>query len=90
MVLEKGRQGGQDNLQAVPDPVTGIATTGSAPNMFSQLAPGCLRRIGKGLGKVNQIDISKGNSPDDKLSIHEGRASAPLRQIARTRDVSGR
>lgn len=58
------------------DPVSGISYGEPAPNIFSFNSPeGACQRC-KGLGYVNEIDLSK-VIPNDKLSIHDG-AIVPL------------
>lgn len=58
------------------DPVSGLSYGEPAPNIFSFNSPeGACQRC-KGLGYVNEIDLSK-VIPNDKLSIHDG-AIVPL------------
>ncbi len=58
------------------DPVSGISYGEPAPNIFSfNSSEGACQRC-KGLGYVNEIDLSK-VIPNDKLSIHDG-AIVPL------------
>ena len=58
------------------DPVSGISYGEPAPNIFSFNSPEGACQHCKGLGYVNEIDLSK-VIPNDKLSIHDG-AIVPL------------
>lgn len=76
MILDKDSGEIRNFSKKLMDPVTGIAYGDPAPNMFSFNSPeGACPRC-KGLGMVNEIDMTK-VVPDDKLSIHEG-AIVPL------------
>ena len=76
MILDKDSGEIRNFSKKLMDPVTGIAYGDPAPNMFSFNSPeGACPRC-KGLGVVNEIDMTK-VVPDDKLSIHEG-AIVPL------------
>ncbi len=76
MILDKDSGEIRNFSKKLMDPVTGIAYSDPAPNMFSFNSPeGACPRC-KGLGVVNEIDMAK-VVPDDKLSIHEG-AIVPL------------
>ena len=76
MILDKDSGEVRNFSKKLMDPVTGIAYGDPAPNMFSFNSPeGACPRC-KGLGVVNEIDMTK-VVPDDKLSIHEG-AIVPL------------
>lgn len=58
------------------DPISGISYGEPAPNIFSFNSPEGACQHCKGLGYVNEIDLSK-VIPNDKLSIHDG-AIVPL------------
>ena len=76
MILDKDSGEIRNFSKKLMDPVTGIAYGDPAPNMFSFNSPeGACPRC-KGLGVVNEIDMTK-VVPDDKLSIHDG-AIVPL------------
>ena len=76
MVLDKETGGIRNFSKKLMDPVTGIAYSEPAPNMFSFNSPeGACPRC-KGLGTVNEIDLDK-VVPDSSLSIRNG-AIVPL------------
>ena len=76
MILDKDTGTARNFSKKLMDPATGIAYSEPAPNMFSFNSPeGACPRC-KGLGIVNEIDMSK-VVPDDTLSIYEG-AIVPL------------
>lgn len=76
MVLDKDTGTIRNFSKKLMDPVTGIAYSDPAPNMFSFNSPeGACPRC-KGLGVVNEIDMEK-VVPDSSLSIHDG-AIVPL------------
>lgn len=76
MVLDKETGGIRNFSKKLMDPVTGIAYSEPAPNMFSFNSPeGACPRC-KGLGTVNEIDLDK-VVPDNSLSIRNG-AIVPL------------
>lgn len=76
MILDKDSGEIRNFSKKLMDPVTGIAYGDPAPNMFSFNSPEGACPQCKGLGVVNEIDMTK-VVPDDKLSIHEG-AIVPL------------
>jgi len=76
MILEKDSNEGKFYSKRLMCPTSGIAYKDPAPNIFSFNSPeGACPRC-KGLGYINEIDVTK-VIPDNKLSIHEG-AIAPL------------
>lgn len=76
MILDKDSGAIRNFSKKLMDPVTGIAYSDPAPNMFSFNSPeGACPRC-KGLGVVNEIDMEK-VVPDTSLNIHDG-AIVPL------------
>lgn len=76
MIMEKDSGIIRNFSKRLMDPVSGISYGEPAPNIFSFNSPeGACQRC-KGLGYVNEIDLSK-VIPNDKLSIHDG-AIVPL------------
>lgn len=76
MIMDKETGEIRNFSKRLMDPVSGISYGEPAPNIFSFNSPeGACQRC-KGLGYVNEIDLSK-VIPDDKLSIHDG-AIVPL------------
>ena len=76
MIMDKETGEIRNFSKRLMDPVSGISYGEPAPNIFSfnSLEGACPRC--KGLGYVNEIDLSK-VIPNDKLSIHDG-AIVPL------------
>lgn len=76
MIMDKETGDIRNFSKRLMDPVSGISYGEPAPNIFSFNSPeGACQRC-KGLGYVNEIDLSK-VIPNDKLSIHAG-AIVPL------------
>ena len=76
VILDKDSGESRSFSKKLMDPVTGIAYSDPAPNMFSFNSPeGACPRC-KGLGWVNEIDMEK-VIPDNTLSIADG-AIVPL------------
>ena len=76
VILDKDSDESRSFSKKLMDPVTGIAYSDPAPNMFSFNSPeGACPRC-KGLGWVNEIDMEK-VIPDNTLSIADG-AIVPL------------
>ena len=76
MVMDKDDGTVRNFSKKLMDPKTGLSYGDPAPNIFSFNSPeGACPRC-KGLGVVNEIDLSK-VVPDDTLSIHDG-AIVPL------------
>lgn len=76
MIMDKETGEIRNYSKRLMDPVSGISYGEPAPNIFSFNSPeGACQRC-KGLGYVNEIDLSK-VIPNDKLSIHDG-AIVPL------------
>lgn len=76
MIMDKETDEIRNFSKRIMDPVSGISYGEPAPNIFSFNSPeGACQRC-KGLGYVNEIDLSK-VIPNDKLSIHDG-AIVPL------------
>lgn len=76
MIMDKETGEIRNFSKRLMDPVSGISYGEPAPNIFSFNSPeGACQRC-KGLGYVNEIDLSK-VIPNDKLSIHDG-AIVPL------------
>ena len=76
MIMDKETGDIRNFSKRLMDPVSGISYGEPAPNIFSFNSPeGACQRC-KGLGYVNEIDLSK-VIPNDKLSIHDG-AIVPL------------
>ena len=76
MIMDKETGEIRNFSKRLMDPVSGISYGEPAPNIFSFNSPeGACPRC-KGLGYVNEIDLSK-VIPNDKLSIHDG-AIVPL------------
>ncbi|EFA92460.1 excinuclease ABC, A subunit [Hoylesella buccalis ATCC 35310] len=76
MIMDKETDEIRNFSKRLMDPVSGISYGEPAPNIFSFNSPeGACQRC-KGLGYVNEIDLSK-VIPNDKLSIHDG-AIVPL------------
>ena len=76
MIMDKETDEIRNFSKRLMDPVSGISYGEPAPNIFSFSSPeGACQRC-KGLGYVNEIDLSK-VIPNDKLSIHDG-AIVPL------------
>lgn len=76
MIMDKETGEIRNFSKRLMDPVSGISYGEPAPNMFSFNSPEGACQHCKGLGYVNEIDLSK-VIPDDKLSIHDG-AIVPL------------
>ena len=76
MIMDKDTGATKYYSKRLMDPVSGIAYKDPAPNIFSFNSPEGACPKCKGLGVINQIDISK-VIPDTKLSIRDG-AIAPL------------
>jgi len=76
MILDKDSGALKHFSKRLMDPVTGISYSEPAPNNFSFNSPQGACPHCKGLGVINQIDLSK-VIPDRKLSIYEG-GIAPL------------
>lgn len=76
MIMDKDSQEAKFYSRRLMCPTTGMSYKDPAPNLFSFNSPEGACPHCKGLGYVNEIDISK-VIPDDKLSIREG-AIAPL------------
>lgn len=76
MIMDKDTGSIKNFSKRLMDPATGLAYSDPAPNMFSfnSLEGACHHC--KGLGVINEIDISK-VIPDNKKNIHDG-AIAPL------------
>jgi len=76
MIMDKDTGSIKNFSKRLMDPTTGLAYSDPAPNMFSfnSLEGACHHC--KGLGVINEIDISK-VIPDNKKNIHDG-AIAPL------------
>lgn len=71
LILDKDNDEIRNFSKKLMDPVTGIAYSEPAPNMFSFNSPeGACPRC-KGLGMVNEIDMKK-VVPDTSKSIYEG------------------
>lgn len=76
MIMDKETGEIRNFSKRLMDPVSGISYGEPAPNIFSFNSPeGTCQRC-KGLGYVNEIDLSK-VIPNEKLSIHDG-AIVPL------------
>ena len=76
MIMDKETDEIRNFSKRLMDPVSGISYGEPAPNIFSFNSPeGACQRC-KGLGYVNEIDLSK-VIPNEKLSIHDG-AIVPL------------
>lgn len=76
MIMDKETGEIRNFSKRLMDPVSGISYGEPAPNIFSFNSPeGACQRC-KGLGYVNEIDLSK-VIPNEKLSIHDG-AIVPL------------
>ena len=76
MIMDKETGEIRNFSKRLMDPVSGISYGEPAPNIFSFNSPeGACQRC-KGLGYVNEIDLSK-VIPNNKLSIHDG-AIVPL------------
>lgn len=76
MILDKDSGSVKHFSKRLMCPTTGIAYRDPAPNIFSFNSPEGACPKCKGLGYVNEIDLTK-VIPDDALSIYEG-AIAPL------------
>lgn len=76
MIMDKETGEIRNFSKRLMDPVSGISYGEPAPNIFSFNSPEGACQHCKGLGYVNEIDLSK-VIPNDKLSIHDG-AIAPL------------
>ena len=76
MVLDKATQAVRNFSKRLMDPVTGLSYGEPAPNIFSFNSPEGACPKCKGLGVVNEIDLTK-VIPDQELSIHDG-AIVPL------------
>ena len=76
MIMDKETDEIRNFSKRLMDPVSGISYGEPAPNIFSFNSPEGACEHCKGLGYVNEIDLSK-VIPNDKLSIHDG-AIAPL------------
>jgi excinuclease ABC subunit A len=76
MIMDKETGAVRNFSKQLMDPVTGLSYGEAAPNIFSFNSPEGACPKCKGLGTVNEIDLSK-VIPDQKLSIYEG-AIIPL------------
>ena len=76
MIMDKETGEIRNFSKRLMDPVSGISYGEPAPNIFSFNSPEGACQHCKGLGYVNEIDLSK-VIPNDKLSIHDG-AIVPL------------
>ncbi len=76
MILDKDTGAIKHFSKRLMDPITGISYSDPAPNNFSFNSPQGACQHCKGLGYINQIDLSK-VIPDRSLSIYEG-GIAPL------------
>lgn len=76
MIMDKETGSSKYFSKRLMDPVTGIAYKDAAPNVFSFNSPEGACPHCKGLGKINEIDLSK-VIPDDTQTIHGG-AIVPL------------
>ena len=76
VILDKDSGESRSFSKKLMDPVTGIAYSDPAPNMFSFNSPEGACTNCKGLGGVNEIDMEK-VIPDNTLSIADG-AIVPL------------
>ena len=76
MMMEKATGAVRNFSKRLMDPITGLSYGEAAPNIFSFNSPEGACPKCKGLGVVNEIDLTK-VIPDPKLSIHEG-AIIPL------------
>ena len=76
VILDKDSGESRSFSKKLMDPVTGIAYSDPAPNMFSFNSPEGACAHCKGLGWVNEIDMEK-VIPDNTLSIADG-AIVPL------------
>ena len=76
MIMEKDSESVRNFSKRLMDPITGLSYGEPAPNIFSFNSPEGACPKCKGLGVINEIDMSK-VIPDTKLSIHEG-AIVPL------------
>ena len=76
VILDKDSDESRSFSKKLMDPVTGIAYSDPAPNMFSFNSPEGACPCCKGLGWVNEIDMEK-VIPDNTLSIADG-AIVPL------------
>ena len=76
VILDKDSSESRSFSKKLMDPVTGIAYSDPAPNMFSFNSPEGACPHCKGLGWVNEIDMEK-VIPDNTLSIADG-AIVPL------------
>ena len=76
MIMDKETGSVRNFSKQLMDPVTGLSYGEAAPNIFSFNSPEGACPKCKGLGTVNEIDLTK-VIPDQKLSIYEG-AIIPL------------
>ena len=76
MIMEKATGAVRNFSKRLMDPITGLSYGEAAPNIFSFNSPEGACPKCKGLGVVNEIDLTK-VIPDTKLSIYEG-AIIPL------------
>ena len=76
MVMDRDTGEAKNFSKRLMDPVTGLAYSDPAPNIFSFNSPEGACPHCKGLGYVNEIDLKK-VIPNDALSIHDG-AIVPL------------
>ena len=76
MIMDKETGEIRNFSKRLMDPVSGVSYGEPAPNIFSFNSPEGACQHCKGLGYVNEIDLSK-VIPNDKLSIHDG-AIVPL------------
>ena len=76
MIMDKETGEIRNFSKRLMDPVSGISYSEPAPNIFSFNSPEGACQHCKGLGYVNEIDLSK-VIPNDTLSIHDG-AIVPL------------
>lgn len=76
MIMDKETGEIRNFSKRLMDPISGISYGEPAPNIFSFNSPEGACQHCKGLGYVNEIDLSK-VIPNDKLSIHDG-AIVPL------------
>lgn len=76
MIMDKETGEIRNFSKRLMDPVSGISYGEPAPNIFSFNSPEGACQHCKGLGYVNEIDLSK-VIPNNKLSIHDG-AIVPL------------
>lgn len=76
MIMEKDSESVRNFSKRLMDPITGLSYGEPAPNIFSFNSPEGACPKCKGLGVINEIDMSK-VIPDTKLNIHEG-AIVPL------------